>query len=177
MANGQSGSGSGIVESVVAGTNVTVDSTDPANPIVSSSGGGGGGDIGDPITDTLGADTSTLSTTPATVFSLSIPGSGLYRVDVNATVELTSLVANASPSYFGSAFYLDDGTPDFGQIVGGPTVIASSTTTDGGNVSGYFYYTSVGAVTLTIKGLLTAAPASGTYVVKQYSRATAIKLK
>ena len=31
-----------IVESVVAGTNVTVDNTDPANPIVSASGGGGG---------------------------------------------------------------------------------------------------------------------------------------
>lgn len=31
------------VESVVAGTNVTVDNTDPANPVVSSSGGGGGG--------------------------------------------------------------------------------------------------------------------------------------
>jgi len=34
------GSGSGIVESIVAGTNVSVDSTDPANPVVSSSGGG-----------------------------------------------------------------------------------------------------------------------------------------
>ncbi len=33
----------GTVESVVAGTNVTVDNTDPANPIVSASGGGGGG--------------------------------------------------------------------------------------------------------------------------------------
>lgn len=32
----------GVVQSVVAGTNVTVDSTDPANPIVSSTGGGGG---------------------------------------------------------------------------------------------------------------------------------------
>ena len=30
------------VESIVAGTNVTVDATDPANPIVSASGGGGG---------------------------------------------------------------------------------------------------------------------------------------
>ena len=30
------------VESVVAGTNVTVDDTDPRNPIVSSTGGGGG---------------------------------------------------------------------------------------------------------------------------------------
>jgi len=31
------------VQSIVAGTNVTVDNTDPANPIVSASGGGGGG--------------------------------------------------------------------------------------------------------------------------------------
>ncbi len=30
------------IESVVAGTNVTVDNTDPKNPIVSSTGGGGG---------------------------------------------------------------------------------------------------------------------------------------
>ena len=33
------------VQSVVAGTNVTVDNTDPANPIVSASGGGGGGGL------------------------------------------------------------------------------------------------------------------------------------
>jgi len=32
----------GQVDSVVAGTNVTVDNTDPANPIVSATGGGGG---------------------------------------------------------------------------------------------------------------------------------------
>jgi hypothetical protein len=34
--------GTGVVETIVAGTNVTVDSTDPANPVVSASGGGGG---------------------------------------------------------------------------------------------------------------------------------------
>lgn len=34
-------SGSGIVQTIVAGTNITVDNTDPANPIVSSAGGGG----------------------------------------------------------------------------------------------------------------------------------------
>ena len=33
------------VQSVVAGTNVTVDNTDPANPIVSATGGGGGGTL------------------------------------------------------------------------------------------------------------------------------------
>jgi len=35
--------GAGQVVSVVAGTNITVDATDPANPIVSAAGGGGGG--------------------------------------------------------------------------------------------------------------------------------------
>ena len=33
----------GKLDSVVAGTNVTIDNTDPLNPIISSSGGGGGG--------------------------------------------------------------------------------------------------------------------------------------
>lgn len=34
----------GLITSIVAGTNVTVDSTDPAHPIVSATGGGGSGD-------------------------------------------------------------------------------------------------------------------------------------
>jgi hypothetical protein len=33
--------GGGTVDSVVAGTNITVDATDPANPVVSATGGGG----------------------------------------------------------------------------------------------------------------------------------------
>lgn len=43
----------GVVQSIVAGTNVTVDDTDPANPVVSASGGGGGGNItiGDEVID------------------------------------------------------------------------------------------------------------------------------
>jgi hypothetical protein len=40
-----SGGGSGVVETIVAGTNVTVDDTDPANPIISASGGGGSGTV------------------------------------------------------------------------------------------------------------------------------------
>lgn len=35
----------GSVQSVVAGTNITVDDTDPANPVISSTGGGGGGTV------------------------------------------------------------------------------------------------------------------------------------
>jgi len=35
-----SGGGGGTVDSVVAGTGISVDNTDPANPIVSATGGG-----------------------------------------------------------------------------------------------------------------------------------------
>ena len=45
LRNASEGSGvepGGQVDSIVAGANVTVDSSDPANPIVSASGGGGG---------------------------------------------------------------------------------------------------------------------------------------
>jgi hypothetical protein len=37
--------GTGIVETIVAGAGISVDSTDPANPIVSATGGGGGGAV------------------------------------------------------------------------------------------------------------------------------------
>jgi len=39
------GSGGGQVDSVVGGTNITVDNTDPINPIINASGGGGGGTV------------------------------------------------------------------------------------------------------------------------------------
>lgn len=57
------------VQSVVAGTNVTVDNTDPKNPIVSATGGGGGGGAVDSVNGQTGVvvldaddidDTSTL---------------------------------------------------------------------------------------------------------------------
>lgn len=37
---GGGGGGSGVVETIVPGTNISVDSTDPANPIVSATDGG-----------------------------------------------------------------------------------------------------------------------------------------
>lgn len=44
----------GVVQAIVAGTNVTVDSSDPANPVISASGGGGGGtgDVTGPASST-----------------------------------------------------------------------------------------------------------------------------
>ncbi len=56
------GGGGGQVDSIVAGTNVTVDNTDPVNPVVSASGGGGGGaTVIDDLTD---VDTTTAGHIP-----------------------------------------------------------------------------------------------------------------
>lgn len=52
----------GVLQSVVAGTNVTVDSTDPSNPIVSASGGGGSGIVQSVV---AGANVTVDSTDPA----------------------------------------------------------------------------------------------------------------
>lgn len=54
------GGGSGVVETIVAGTNITVDDTDPANPIISASGGGGGVTSGD-ITISVPTDYATYA--------------------------------------------------------------------------------------------------------------------
>lgn len=65
--------GGGIVKSVRAGTNVTVDSTDPYNPKVSSTGGGGGGTIH--TSAPLSGDGSVG--TPATIAAGALPLSAI----------------------------------------------------------------------------------------------------
>jgi hypothetical protein len=72
--------GSSGVQSVVAGTNVTVNNTDPQNPIVSATGGGGGGGIavGDPVT---GGDPLRFLTTDASG-DLSDDGFGLVPISL-----------------------------------------------------------------------------------------------
>lgn len=77
-----SGSGSGIVQTIVAGTNITVDSTDPANPIVSSTGGGTG------ITRTI----SSVSTTTAAAAAASTDY--VYLCTGTFTITLPTAVSN-----------------------------------------------------------------------------------
>lgn len=84
-----------VVETIVAGTNVTVNNTDPQNPIVSASGGGGSGDVVGPASSTDNAvavfdgetgkllQDSTLITNPAEgVLSLfELVANGTVRTD------------------------------------------------------------------------------------------------
>lgn len=60
--NAAGASAAAPIQSIVAGTNVTVDVTDPANPVISSSGGGGGGTV-DSVVAGTGIDVD--STDPA----------------------------------------------------------------------------------------------------------------
>lgn len=60
---GVPGGGDSGIQSIVAGTNVTVDSTDPYNPIVSATGGGGGGAV-DSVNGQTGAVVLDIPETP-----------------------------------------------------------------------------------------------------------------
>lgn len=96
--------GGGQVNSVVAGDNVTVDDTDPANPIVSATGGGSGsgtvtsvavsgangiGVSGSPIT-THGTVALTLGDiTPSTVNGVTVSGSSTPTLAVTGTTTVS----------------------------------------------------------------------------------------
>lgn len=65
------------VQSVVAGTNVTVDATDPANPIVSASSGGAAGLVSGSVNDSMkSADALTTNGTVASGFNSIALGNG-----------------------------------------------------------------------------------------------------
>lgn len=54
----------GVMASVVAGTGIAVDNTDPANPVVSATGGGGSGGL---IAETVYTSSATYSTSSGTI--------------------------------------------------------------------------------------------------------------
>jgi len=83
------GGGTGTVETIVAGTGISVDSTDPANPIVSATGGGGG------TVDTISSTDSHIlvdSTDPAnpTLTWQLVDNENLLTDDELAVVQSTS---------------------------------------------------------------------------------------
>lgn len=134
--NGTDGSDGapGVVQSVVAGTNVTVDSTDPANPIVSATGGGGGGGVDSVV---AGYNISVDDTDPAnpvvSTISLveSIIAGGHITVDatdpenpiVSASGFVESIVAGSNVSV--------DSTDPANPIVNASGVMESITNDDG----------------------------------------------
>jgi len=77
-----SSSASGGVQSVVAGTNITVDNTDPANPIVSSTSGGSltKGIAEVDFGSSIESDFATVTITDSLITSTSYPSVSMYAV-------------------------------------------------------------------------------------------------
>ena len=89
------------VQSVVAGTNITVDNTNPANPIISASGGGGGGVH------------ALLKPTTGQVMSGSLTGTSLNSIATTAN-RLTAQPFIPSKTFTTSNFYINVSTVGLG---------------------------------------------------------------
>lgn len=123
----------GRVESVVAGTNITVDNTDPKNPIVNATGGGGGGgatnlsSTSDATTVTVASDTGTDATLTA---------STTLAAGVMTAADKTKLdgVATGATANSSDATLLDranhTGTQAAGTITGLATVATTGAYSD-----------------------------------------------
>ncbi len=96
------------IESVVAGTNVTVDNTDPKNPIVSSTGGGGGS-----FANVIDATAGSYSLVP----------------DANSPITVIEMAGGAFP--FGTTLTI----PDDDFTAGATFVVTNQSTTDEINIS------------------------------------------
>lgn len=133
--------GGGGVQSIVAGTNVTVDDTDPANPIVSSS--GGGSSLVDVITPTNSSGTVTLDfasmskyagaiTLGANVTTLAfsnLPGAGKYaEYELHITQDGTGARTFAIPA---SHKALGGSDTAIAAAAGSVTVLTASTVDNG----------------------------------------------
>jgi len=98
---------SGVVKSVVAGTNVSVDDTDPANPIVSST-ASGGGDVTGPSSSTDNAIVRFDSTTGKLIQNSSA------TIDDSGNTNLSGVLkVDSNDSWFGNIYsgsYVDVGT-------------------------------------------------------------------
>lgn len=72
-------SGSGIVESIVPGTGISVDDTDPANPVVSATGGGGGAGVTQSYVgyNTAGASSFAFTANRVYMKKVTLAGNGL----------------------------------------------------------------------------------------------------
>lgn len=110
------GAGSGV-QAIVAGSNVTVDSTDPQNPIVSATGGGGGGAVDSvngqtgvvvlDLDDVVG-DTGATDGVIGVVNNLTTPTETTVIQAASVTIQSTS--ANRNTSVVPGDIYLSAGT-------------------------------------------------------------------
>lgn len=144
-----SGSGGGQVNSVVAGTNITVDNTDPTNPIVSSTGGGGSGTVTSVTSADTNATVANTTTTPV--------------ITIVAAPKLTTARTIAGVSFDGTAnISLNNNaiTNGAGYTTNTGTVTSTSVTTANGVSGTVANATTTPAITLTL-GAITPSTVNG----------------
>lgn len=131
--------GSGVVQTIVAGAGITVDATDPANPIVSATGSGAGTvtsvSVGN-LSPLFTSNVADPTTTPAVTFTLVNQNANLVyagpSTGVPAAPTFRSLVAADIPDL--SAVYYPAGNPS-GYITGNQTITLSGEATGSGATS------------------------------------------
>lgn len=96
-------SSGGQVNSVVAGTNITVDNSDPVNPVISSSGGGGGTTQGSSSTYDISA--VARSSTPN--------ARGNYSVDLQMQGNADDVASGLNSALLGGSFNKAEGSHSF----------------------------------------------------------------
>lgn len=126
--------------------------------------GGGGGSLDDPIESTPNGAPVAITTTPASVVSISIPApsgtSDTYLVWFRVQDDISGVTATGGTR--SSGYYLDDGSPILASAVAGfqvPTLAAAVVGVNAmmvGNITPYLY-TATGAVTLTLYGVLNSS--------------------
>ena len=129
----------GVVESVVAGTNVTVDNTDPANPIISAIGGSGSGDVVGPasaVADDIalfnGVTGKLIKDSGAKLSDLA-PVYHNHQAGIDGTPTITEGTGTFTIAS-GTAWFFTDATRD---TMVAHTIAASGTMTPTDNQTGY----------------------------------------
>jgi len=80
------------LDSVVAGTNITIDNTDPLNPIISSTGGGGGSPLTREEFSYTSSQDFTISNTPSAIYAVFVNGQELNSTQYSFVTTTLTIV-------------------------------------------------------------------------------------
>lgn len=143
--------GGGQVNSVVAGTGITVDSTDPANPIVSATGGGTGTvtTVSVATANGFAGTVANATTTPAITLTTSVTGvlkgngtaisAATAGTDYQAPVTLTTTGTSGNATFTSNTLNIPNYTYTLPtastSVLGGVKVDGTSITISGGVIS------------------------------------------
>lgn len=170
-------SGGGQVDSVVAGTNISVDNTDPQNPIISSTGGSGAVNSVNGQTGVVVLDTDDISDTATSRYTndtditrlANTSGTNTGDQDLSSYAKLTDTAQDITANSFitdggtSSQFVKGDGSLDGSTYITGNQTITLSGDVTGSGTTGITTTIANGAVDIAMLSA-TGSPSSSTYL-------------